>query len=99
MPTSRAFLLVRFTMTHIEQRNQEATLYVGDLDTKVDESVLWELMLQAGPVGKFLLSAVNISTLVNVFIPRDKLTREHGAFGFVEFASEIVSVSCFLAYD
>jgi splicing factor 3B subunit 4 len=62
-------------MTHIEQRNQEATLYVGDLDAKVDESILWELMLQAGPV-------------LNVHIPRDKLTREHGNFGFVEFQSE-----------
>jgi hypothetical protein len=34
-----------------EQRNQEATCYVGDLDVKVDESLLWELMLQAGPVS------------------------------------------------
>jgi len=63
-------------MTHIETRNQEATLYVGDLDAKVDESILWELMLQAGPV-------------LNVHIPRDKLTRDHSGFGFVEFASEV----------
>lgn len=34
-----------------EQRNQECTCYIGDLDLKVDESLLWELMLQAGPIG------------------------------------------------
>lgn len=62
-------------MTHLETRNQEATVYVGDLDLLVDESILWELMLQAGPV-------------VNVHIPRDKLSREHMNYGFVEFQSE-----------
>jgi len=63
-------------MTHIEQRNQDATCYVGDLDTQVDEEVLWELMIQAGPV-------------VNVHIPRDKLTKEHMSYGFVEFQNEV----------
>jgi len=62
-------------MTHIEQRNQDATLYVGELDLRVDESLLWELMLQSGPV-------------VNVHIPRDKLSRDHQGFGFVEFMTE-----------
>jgi len=57
------------------ERNQEATCYVGDLDAQVDESLLWELMLQAGPV-------------VNVFIPKDKLTGQHMGYGFVEFRSE-----------
>lgn len=84
-------------MTHVEQRNQEATLYVGDLDPKVDESILWELMLQAGPVS-MLASCFHtlnnfhqfINIIVNVHIPRDKLTREHSFFGFVEFASEAV---------
>eukprot|EP01125_Pyxidicula_operculata_P012709 TRINITY_DN4187_c0_g1_i1.p1 TRINITY_DN4187_c0_g1~~TRINITY_DN4187_c0_g1_i1.p1 ORF type:complete len:325 (-),score=75.25 TRINITY_DN4187_c0_g1_i1:287-1261(-) len=63
-------------MAHIEQRNQDATVYVGDLDPKVSENTLWELFLQAGPV-------------VNVHIPRDKLTKEHMSYGFVEFQSEI----------
>jgi splicing factor 3B subunit 4 len=58
-----------------DQRNRDATVYVGDLDLQVNEGILWELMLQAGPV-------------VNVFIPRDKLTRDHQAFGFVEFQLE-----------
>jgi len=59
----------------VQERNQEATVYIADLDQQVDESILWELMLQAGPV-------------VNVFIPKDKLTGTHSGFGFVEFHSE-----------
>jgi len=61
--------------THVQERNQDATLYVGDLDQQVDEALLWELMLQAGPV-------------VNVHIPKDKLTGTHSGYGFVEFHSE-----------
>ena len=52
-------------------RNQEATCYVGDLDGQVTESLLWEMMVQVGPV-------------VNVHIPKDKLTQQHMGFGFVE---------------
>ena len=37
----------------IQERNQDATIYVGGLDEKVNESLLWELFLQAGPVGKY----------------------------------------------
>jgi len=61
--------------THVQERNQEATVYVGDLDPQVTESILWELFLQAGPV-------------VNVHIPKDKLTGVHSGYGFVEFHSE-----------
>jgi RNA recognition motif-containing protein len=35
------------------ERNQEATIYIGNLDERCTESLVWELMLQAGPVGKF----------------------------------------------
>lgn len=59
----------------IEQRNQEATAYVGNLDEKVTEEVLWELMIQGGVV-------------VNVHIPRDKVTSTHQGYGFVEFRTE-----------
>jgi splicing factor 3B subunit 4 len=62
-------------MAHVEERNQDATVWVGELDLKVSEAILWELMLQAGPV-------------VNVHIPRDKLTKDHQGFGFVEFRTE-----------
>lgn len=34
------------------ERNQEATIYIGNLDDRCTESLVWELMLQAGPVGK-----------------------------------------------
>jgi len=35
-----------------EERNQEATVYIGNLDERCTEALIWELMLQAGPVGK-----------------------------------------------
>ncbi len=31
----------------------DATVYVGGLDEKVSEAILWELFLQAGPVGEW----------------------------------------------
>lgn len=34
-----------------DRGNQEATVFVGDLDEQVDEALLWELMLQCAPVG------------------------------------------------
>ena len=57
------------------ERNQEATVYVGNLDQKVTESILWELFMQCGPV-------------VKVDIHRDKISQEHSGFGFVEFRTE-----------
>ena len=33
-----------------EERNQDATCYIGHLDEKVTEAILWELFLQAGPI-------------------------------------------------
>ncbi|KAL7676778.1 hypothetical protein ACOME3_003028 [Neoechinorhynchus agilis] len=56
-------------------RNQDATVYVGGLDDKVTESVLWELFVQAGPV-------------VNVHMPKDRVTNQHQSYGFVEFLGE-----------
>lgn len=59
----------------IEQRNQEATCYVGNLDERVSEEILWELMLQTGPV-------------VNVHMPKDKVSGKHLGYGFAEYRSE-----------
>lgn len=59
----------------IEQRNQDATCYIGNLDDKVNEEILWELMLQAGP-------------LVNVHMPKDKVSGKYLNYGFVEYRSE-----------
>ena len=44
----------------IEQRNQDATIYIGNLDEKMNEELLWEMLLQVGPV-------------VNVHMPKDKV--------------------------
>nr|XP_013811975.1 PREDICTED: polyadenylate-binding protein 4-like [Apteryx mantelli mantelli] len=54
---------------------QDATVYVGGLDEKVSEPLLWELFLQAGPV-------------VNTHMPKDRVTGQHQGYGFVEFLSE-----------
>ena len=59
----------------VAERNQDATIYVGGLDEKVNESLLWELFVQAGPV-------------VNVHMPKDRVTMMHQGYGFVEFLSE-----------
>lgn len=59
----------------IAERNQDATIYVGGLDEKVNETLLWELFVQAGPV-------------VNVHMPKDRVTNSHQGYGFVEFISE-----------
>lgn len=59
----------------IDQRNQDATCYVGNLDEQLTEELLWEMMLQAGPI-------------INVHMPRDKVTGSHQGYGFVEFRTE-----------
>jgi len=58
-----------------EDRNQEATVYIGNLDERCNDALIWELFLQAGPV-------------VNVHLPRDPVTNAHQGFGFCEFMSE-----------
>ena len=60
----------------ISERNQDATIYVGGLDEKVTEAIVWELFVQAGPV-------------VNVHMPKDRVTQNHQGYGFVEFLGEI----------
>jgi len=63
------------SLTFLFERNQEATCYLGNLDLRVTDDILWELFIQCGPV-------------VNVHVPRDKITGEHQGFAFVEFRSE-----------
>jgi len=45
------------------------------LDERVSDSLVWELMLQAGRI-------------VNVHLPKDRVTQTHQGYGFVEFISE-----------
>jgi splicing factor 3B subunit 4 len=59
---------------HREQ-DKEATVYVGNIDERVTDSLIWELMLQAGRI-------------VNVHLPKDRVTQSHQGYGFVEFISE-----------
>ncbi|ORY26171.1 hypothetical protein BCR39DRAFT_542086 [Naematelia encephala] len=58
-----------------QDRNQEATVYLGNLDERCSDALVWELMLQAGPVS-------------NVFLPKDRISMSHQGFGFCEFLSE-----------
>lgn len=60
--------------SHREQ-DKEATVYIGNLDERVSDSLVWELMLQAGRI-------------VNVHLPKDRVTQSHQGYGFVEFISE-----------
>ncbi|KTW28539.1 hypothetical protein T552_01799 [Pneumocystis carinii B80] len=55
-----------------DERNQEATIYVGNLDERTTDAILWELFLQCGPV-------------VNVHLPKDRVSQTHQGFGFCEF--------------
>jgi splicing factor 3B subunit 4 len=57
-----------------QERNQEATVYVGNIDEEADEEIIYELMLQAGPV-------------VSVYLPKDRVNQSHQGYGFVEFKS------------
>ncbi|MEW5297148.1 MAG: hypothetical protein WDW38_005970 [Sanguina aurantia] len=60
---------------HAQDRNQEATVYAGNLDPQVTEELIWELFTQAGPVA-------------NVYLPKDRVTNNHQGYGFVEFKGE-----------
>lgn len=59
---------------HWEQ-DKEATVYVGNLDERATDTLIWELMIQAGRVR-------------NVHLPKDRVTQTHQGFGFVEFMTE-----------
>lgn len=59
---------------HWEQ-DKDSTIYIGNLDERVTDSLVWELFLQAGRI-------------VNVHLPKDRVTQSHQGYGFVEFISE-----------
>lgn len=59
----------------LREQDKEATVYIGNLDERVSDSLVWELMLQAGRI-------------VNVHLPKDRVTQTHQGYGFVEFISE-----------
>jgi len=61
------------SLANVEHKNQDATVYVGNLDQSCDEPLLLELFTQVGRVS-------------SVHMPKDKLTSTHNGYGFVEFA-------------
>jgi len=60
------------SLATVEHKNQDATVYVGNLDQSCDESLILELFTQVGRVS-------------SVHMPKDKLTSTHNGYGFVEF--------------
>jgi splicing factor 3B subunit 4 len=62
-------------MADNREQDKEATVYIGNLDERVTDQLVWELMLQAGRI-------------VNVHLPKDRVTQTHQGYGFVEFISE-----------
>lgn len=61
----------------------DATVYVGGLDEKVSEPLLWELFLQAGPV-------------VNTHMPKDRVTGQHQGKRLLLACNEVDVKSNFL---
>ncbi|KAG7707097.1 hypothetical protein KL932_004855 [Ogataea haglerorum] len=55
-----------------KQNDKEVSLYLGNLDPKVDETLLYELFVQFAPVK-------------SIRLPKDKVLRTHQGYGFVEF--------------
>lgn len=62
-------------MTSFIERD-ERCLFVGNLEERVTEEIIWELFLQAGP-------------LEAVLIPKDKETGKLQSYGFVSFSHEV----------
>lgn len=56
-------------------RNQDATCYIGNIDDRANDAIVWELMIQAGP-------------LVNLHLPKDRITQSHQGYAFAEFQTE-----------
>jgi splicing factor 3B subunit 4 len=64
------------SLTVVEHRNQDATVYVGNLEATCTENLLTELFSQVGRVK-------------SVYMPKDKLSGTHNGYGFVEFLDAI----------
>ncbi|GMI08506.1 hypothetical protein TrRE_jg6054, partial [Triparma retinervis] len=71
MSTGRA-PLTALTVSH---RNQQATLYCGNLTSSATPELITELMTQAG-------------TVKSVHMPRDKISGQYSGYAFVEFNTE-----------
>lgn len=54
------------------EQDKEATVYIGNIDERATSTMVYEIMLQMGPIH-------------NIHMPRDRVTQSHQGFGFVEF--------------
>ncbi|KAG9454678.1 hypothetical protein H6P81_007582 [Aristolochia fimbriata] len=58
--------------------NPSCTVYIGNLDEKVSERVLYEILIQAGRI-------------VDLYIPKDKDTNRPKGYAFAEYGSEEIA--------
>ena len=63
----------------------DATIYVGGLDDKVTETILWELFLQAGPVGESPTEFVGLRSAFTRVATRVTLTVRYFILGCAVF--------------
>ena len=61
---------------YLQERNQAATCFVGDLDPRVSDAIIWELMLQAGPVGLSFLEPLSPPSLAVLLVCGCRLTQD-----------------------
>ncbi|CAA6663928.1 unnamed protein product [Spirodela intermedia] len=59
-------------------RNPSCTMFIGNLDEKVTDRVLYEILIQVGRV-------------VDLYIPMDKETNRHKGYAFAEYESEEIA--------
>jgi RNA recognition motif-containing protein len=50
------------------QRNQEATIWCGNLDAQCSEELVFELFLQVGPVSKYIHCLVAVGYSVHCLL-------------------------------
>ena len=60
------------SLAQVEHRNQDATIYVGNLEPSATENLLLELFVQIGKVR-------------SIYMPKDKITNTHNGYAFIEF--------------
>ncbi|XP_022741722.1 splicing factor 3B subunit 4 isoform X2 [Durio zibethinus] len=58
--------------------NSGCSVYIGNLDERVSDRVLYDILIQAGRV-------------VDLYIPRDKETDKHKGFAFAEYETEDIA--------
>lgn len=59
-------------------RNPACTVYIGNLDEKVSEQVLYEVLIQVGH-------------LVDLHMPRDKKSNHHKGYAFAEYETKEIA--------